>query len=679
MGSGESSQARVLVILRILVFVMDPRLHAGYLKKFPDVYRIFPYSTMRQAQVEMVGVVREAIEKARPAVVEGPTGMGKTIAVLCAVLSSSYAEGKKIVYCSRTHGQMDRVIEELRVLSSKLSVSGISLRGRREMCLDQMLKRSTFTAGEAARTCVVMKKLGRCEFFNQMMADTRGVERLVSELTGQQVSAGELKRICKAKGFCPYQIARLLLPAAKVVACSYVYIFDPDIRQSFLKSLQVELGDIILILDEAHNLPEVAVELASAELTSNSILHSRKEAEESGDTSALALVGALEELLEDFARSSGDEGERVVKGQDLRNVLSREFEKRGFEFIQAGEYLEEAGEKVLVRRISEGKTPRSFLRRTGRFLSMLNNTAKREEFIHVFSLRQDKKGKLIPTLEIQAIDPRLLTTSIFTSVYRVVSMSGTLSPLGAYVNVSGLPENSIKLQCSSPFLEKNILVLATRGVTTKEEHRTPKMYQKIVERLVEVVDSTPANIGVFTASYGVLQGLLDAGIERAISKPLFVEEKEASSEKNDRLVRKFKSFARIGGAVLLGVMGGRNAEGGDYPGHEMDSVVAVGVPYAPPTRRLEATMEYWETQFPGAGRFYGYYLPAHRRLAQAAGRAHRLITDKAAIILMDERVLSPFIRRSLPRWISRRVEVTEDERGALASKLGEFFGEKDIH
>jgi DNA excision repair protein ERCC-2 len=107
----------------------------------------------------------------------------------------------------------------------------------------------------------------------------------------------------------------------------------------------------------------------------------------------------------------------------------------------------------------------------------------------------------------------------------------------------------------------------------------------------------------------------------------------------------------------------------------MDSVVAVGIPYAPPSGRLERTVEYWETQFPGLGRRYGYYLPAHRRLAQAAGRAHRLLSDRAAIVFLDERVASPFVRKSLPGWMEGRMERVEE--GRIRERLEGFFGGRE--
>lgn len=639
---------------------MDSGLQPGPLSGYPELLSLFPYREVREPQAELMAAVRKALGGSGRLVAEGPTGMGKTVALLCGLLSSPELEGTRVVYCSRTHGQLDRVVEELRILSSRLSVPGMSLRGRREMCLHPLLRRFTSGAGEAAHLCSVLKGEGRCEFFGRL--EGKG-EELVSGFSGRQLTAGELFRRCREEGLCPYEISRRLLPGMRVVACSYLYLLDPSIRPSFLRSLEADLSELAVVFDEAHNLPELAVELASERLTLGSLLQGEREAAELGDEEAEELCSGMREVLEELSRGGREGEERVLEGGELEEKIC---ERLGGA-REAGERLLEAGERALLLKVREGRAPRSHLRAVGKFLLRVDGTAGRKEFLRIVSVREDGT----PVLEVQALDPRSLTLPVLEGVRAAVCTSGTLSPLEAYADVVGL-SSPLKLRCSSPFPPENVLALVLRGVTTREQSRSREMYRKMVRGILAVEASTPGNVGVFTASYEVLEGLLEAGLEEGLSRPLFVEERESSSEENDRKVREFKSWAERGGAVLLGVMGGRNAEGGDYPGHQMDSVVLVGIPYAPPSKRLERTVEYWEDQFPGLGRRYGYYLPAHRRLAQAAGRAHRLPSDRAAVVFLDERVFSPFVRKSLPAWMGERLRRVEE--GELRRRLEEFFG-----
>lgn len=624
---------------------------------------LFPYPEIRPAQLEMISAIKEALSSGQHLVVEGPTGMGKTVAVLCGILESPEAERLRILYCCRTHKQMDRVIEELK--NMKVAVPALSLRGRREMCLNRLM-RFTSSASEAAYVCSVLKRRHRCVFFENLKEKDRRSLQLLKEFSNRPVFAEEIISSCKENELCPYEIARELLGEAKIVAASYIYVLDPQIRSSFVEALGQELEDFVLVFDEAHNIPAAASELASDKVTSLSIFQAIKEAKDMGEERlALTLenwLNSLEKLALDFF--GGEEGEKIVKGEEVLRELRN----------PAGtlERAEQVGEDVILGKIEEGKAPRSHLRHLSQFLRAWIETCGREDYLHLLSSKRKEEEEAVITLELSALDPRIITTRVLRC-YISISMSGTLAPLEAYTDLIGLPPQTRLLELPSPFPPENVLCLATEGVTTKEEFRLPRMYEKITAKLVEICEATPANIGIFTASYDVLEGLLQAGLRERIGKPLFVETPEMSSSENDRLVRDFKSFAKRGGAVLLGVMGGRNSEGGDFPGDEMNSVALVGIPYAPPDSKTEAAIQYYEKQFPGRGKFYAYYLPAHRKMCQAAGRAHRLVTDRAAIVFLDRRVLTKFVARSLPSWMRERLERVPDREGLLRRRLERFF------
>jgi DNA excision repair protein ERCC-2 len=205
------------------------------------------------------------------------------------------------------------------------------------------------------------------------------------------------------------------------------------------------------------------------------------------------------------------------------------------------------------------------------------------------------------------------------------------------------------------------------------KQRTGSMYGKLVKRVAEAARYTPANVGVFTASYEVLERLLDAGLKNAVAKPVFAEHRGMSSRKNDLLVGRFKSYAKRGGAVLLGVQGGRSSEGADYPGDQMNSVVIVGVPYAEPSPRIQAQIRYYEKRFPRHGRQYGYVLPALKKASQTAGRPIRTLKDRGVIIFLDYRFATKYCRQFLPIWIRRGMKTLPDEDGAIAQELMHFY------
>jgi DNA excision repair protein ERCC-2 len=171
----------------------------------------------------------------------------------------------------------------------------------------------------------------------------------------------------------------------------------------------------------------------------------------------------------------------------------------------------------------------------------------------------------------------------------------------------------------------------------------------------------------------VLEDLLASGLEEKLDKPLFQERRGMSSRENEKVVAAFKASAKSGGAVLLGVQGGRSSEGVDFPGDQMNSVVIIGVPYAEPTPKVRAQIGYFEKRFPGLGREYGYVIPAMKKSSQAAGRPIRTLEDRAAMIFLDYRFSTYYCQRFLPQWIRSNIRVLPDSNEAIGRELSSFF------
>jgi DNA excision repair protein ERCC-2 len=146
-----------------------------------------------------------------------------------------------------------------------------------------------------------------------------------------------------------------------------------------------------------------------------------------------------------------------------------------------------------------------------------------------------------------------------------------------------------------------------------------------------------------------------------------------TSKANEKLVTEFKEHSLTGGAVFLGVQGGRTSEGVDFPGNQMNSVVIIGVPYAEPTPRVKAQIDYYEKQFPKLGREYGYVLPAMKKASQCAGRPIRTLEDRGAIVFLDHRFATGYCKSFLPSWVLRDFRVLPAQEGVLANAIRDFF------
>ena len=74
----------------------------------------FPYSNLRPHQDKLILLSKKAIKNGLNAIIEAPTGIGKTLGILAGVLPELTTPDMKLLYVCRTHTQMTRVIEELR-------------------------------------------------------------------------------------------------------------------------------------------------------------------------------------------------------------------------------------------------------------------------------------------------------------------------------------------------------------------------------------------------------------------------------------------------------------------------------------------------------------------------------------------------------------------------------------
>jgi DNA excision repair protein ERCC-2 len=628
----------------------------------------FPYESVRIYQDQFISTVYNAVKERRSVLIEGSNGLGKTISALSAVLPIAMEKKLKILYVARTHRQHERVIEELNAVSKRHPVAGVSLRGRTEMCLYRFSGNQHYDAKSLMEVCELLKAKGTCPFYksaDQQSYDYIQLQRMIGTRT---YTASEIMRICKKKNLCPYELVKSALSDVNVIALSYLYVFDPDIRTAFLKSLETQMQKIILIVDEAHNLPETAVDISSSNLSLFMMRQAELEANRFGYEDAEAFAKLLYEetqkRAEKVRKEEQIEPEFIDSVREKAGVLS----PRSFYL-----HLGEIGSQVKRTLLSEGKHPRSYINALSEFLLRWTETAGDEAYINVISKYFAREDSQTARLETVALDPSKITQPVFSSTYANVVMSGTLQPLDAFAKITKMPDSTVEHIAPSPFPREHILSVVCCGVTTAMESRTSDMYQTFIRRIQEVVRNTPINTGVFTASYEVSRSLLSEGLQDALEKPLFFERRGMTSKANEKMVEEFKEHALKGGAVFLGVQGGRTSEGVDFPGNQMNSVMIVGVPYAEPTPRVKAQITYYEKQFPTRGREYGYVLPAMKKASQCAGRTVRTLEDRGAIIFLDYRFASGYCKSFLPSWILRDLRVLPAKDGALSEAIRGFF------
>jgi len=612
--------------------------------------KVFPYKIYYPNQKEMIEFISKNASLKINAVVESPTGSGKTVAVLSALLPTAKKENKKIIYLCRTHEQCDRVIEELKAINKISQTSGISLKSRKEHCLHDFVLKNTRNLEESMFACSVLKREGKCRYYKNFKP---GAFELGAPLT-----AGEIRKKCESFELCPYEVSKDILKKCDVIACSYLYIFEPNIRNQFLASLEEDISNLIIVLDEAHNLPKLGIELESSVLKETTIENAIREAEES----KLSYIQDFLINLHEFLQQARAKEKRVDK-EILSKFIEKVFSDKSFSIV---EDMLSAGEEIRKEKIKRGKRPFSFVFIVANFLSFW---LTRESGGFAFFLTEDEKKRA--GFEVLSLDPKKVTEGILNKAFLCTAVSGTLTPIPAFCEIIGL-KNYASTSFPSPFPEENIVALADPEVTTLGSMRGEEMYKKIADKISKISKIVPGNLIVFFPSYVVLDAVLKGGIET--KKELFIEKSTMSSKENNEMVKRFKA-SRNG--ILLGVQQGRNSEGQDFPGEEANGVVLVGIPYAVKGPKIEAQIAYYNELYKNAGwetysigEYYGYFLPAYRALNQAAGRAHRTLSDKAAIIFLDRRAaFDRKVRINISPWIKQNMRISEN----LEKELREFY------
>jgi len=629
----------------------------------------FPYASVRPHQDQFMKTIFDAVEERRSVLIEGSNGLGKTISALSACLPAAFEKGLKILYVARTHRQHDRVIEELRAVFKRHPISGVSLRGRNQMCLNSFAAKTALDAKSLMEVCELLKAKGRCPYHKTAEEQTYAYLELQQQIATRPYKASEIQRICRKKGVCPYELVKAALSDVNVIALSYLYIFDPVIRTAFLKNFNSLLQKTILIVDEAHNLPETAVDIASRRLSLFVLKQAELEAKKYNNEEVTSFVNFFRNEIEKMTENLNRE--KIISPESIIEIIQKQggiADPRDF-----FEHLHEVGSSIRRSLLVEGKRPRSYIHGMSEFLLRWLETLGDESFVNVASSYTTRENVKTAKLEIVALDPSKVTAPVFSSTYSNIIMSGTLQPLQAYSRLTKLPEDTVQCVVPSPFSKEHVLAVVCLGVSTAMEKRTPAMYQTIIKRVTEVVENTPANTGIFAASFEVLNALVAEGLETALDKPLFHERRGMSSKANEKMVTEFKACGERDGAVFLGVQGGRTSEGVDFPGNQMNSVIIVGVPYAEPTPRVKAQIGYYEKCFPKLGREYGYVLPAMKKASQAAGRPIRTLEDRGAMVFLDYRFATSYCRSYLPSWISNGLKVLPYGDNVLAREIHGFF------
>lgn len=578
---------------------------------------LFPHEQVRKSQENLVLDIEKAIEEKKRLVANAPTGLGKTSSVLGPALSYALKNNLTVWFLTNRHTQHRLAVDTLKLIQEKFKIefSCVDLIGKRWMCGQEV---KDLYVQEFQEFCKSLTEKGECFFLNRVKEKNKltvEAKEIIERLQKKGISSSEeIISLCQERNLCSYEISLELAKKARLIIGDYYYLFNPFIQQVIFNRLDKELEKTILVIDEAHNLPNRIVEMLSSRLTNNMLKNAVLEAKKSGFSEIIPLLEQLNQsllALTDFDKTFSSE--KLVKKEDfLREIKSPE------EIIDQLE--------LVADEIRKNKR-KSYISGIANFLTCW--LQENEGFVRIIGEKETIYGPLA-CLSYDCLDPSLATKEIFEKVHSAVLMSGTLQPTFMYndiLNVKGTEKDY-----PNPFPPENKLALIVPETTTRYSLRSKEMYQRISQKCSEILRFIPGNCTVFFPSYE-LRDLIGLKIET--QKKKFWEKAEMAKEEKEALLAEFKKEKDQGG-ILLGVMGGNFGEGIDLPGDFLQGVIVIGVPLSRPNLRTKELVKYFEKKY-NHGWEYGYLYPAMNKCFQSAGRCIRAAEDRGVVVFLDER------------------------------------------
>lgn len=609
-----------------------------------DSAPFLPYAP-RPMQLDIIADIKGALMRKRHIVLESGTGTGKTIVSLASSLEflrSPGNGGKKIIYITRTNSQSDQVMKELRSINNIQPVTGITLSGRNRSCplLAQRPDFEALTPNSLSLLCTEKKqktqqeKPGGCPYYAKALSLNESVK------SWAQFSLPESEvfdAYCTGIGVCPYEARKMIMKDFDVIVAPYIHILDENIRNNLFANLGLEEKDIILVVDEAHNLIDQARQMESFSIHSRLIVSALDECQAFSNafvSETLSLSDfirvirtVVENLADRYIAVGSREREHLLQPSEFEDAVCALLGRSVPELNEMVDRFSELAEKRMES-IADTDNPFSPL---GELSDSLVKWVRSKSGRYVKAIKVDDDGAF---LSAACIDPSSFP-AFLNRLEGSVHMSGTLQPVSQYARVMGLPDDTIPRKYPSPFPKENRRTIYSRTLTTnyKELNSNPRMFSDMERTIAELCNLVHKNTMVFVTSYG-LMGKLRKNLEKMIRKPAYWEE-PGRSRRTMNMVAQFKKESN---AVFFCVMGGSVAEGIDFPGDQLCFAIIVGMPYPPRTLESVAMSDMFDARYgPGKGWEYVSAIPAVRKIRQASGRLIRRETDRGMTVILDYR------------------------------------------
>lgn len=611
--------------------------------------KLVPGFAARTQQQEMAERVADAIESGNHLIAEAGTGTGKTFAYLVPALMSQ----SKVLISTGTKNLQDQLFhKDLPIVSKALAVPATValLKGRANyLCLhrlDLAEQEGRFRTPEMANGIIKIR-----EWATQTSSGDTSEMSSISEddiIWSNVTSTSDncLGSDCHYFENCHVIDARRQAQAADIVVINHHLLFaDMMLREDGFAELLPQADAIII--DEAHQLAEVASSFFGESISGNQILELARDSEAeyvteiNEDPNFIRIASVLQKLTQDLRLSFGVEQRRA----DWNSIAhDKEFKKS---VIAVSEQLNEL-KKQLTPLAERSKGLESCYERCvdlhSRFVKLTTDVP--DDHIHWFETHKRSFVLHITPFDISDIFHSQMETM------KVVWMftSATLTVANNFEHFKqrlGIETDNTSVW-DSPFdYSKQAVMYVPESLP---EPTAPEYTEAVVKKALPIIEACQGGVFFLFTSHKALQQAADL-LDGEIDVPLMVQ----GDKPRDVLLSEFRHH---GNAVLLGTSS--FWEGVDVRGEALTCVIIDKLPFASPGDPvLKARIDNMRKN--GGNPFVDFQLPtAVITLKQGAGRLIRDINDRGVLMLCDPRLIlksygKTFID-SLPSMMKTRSE-----------------------
>ena len=567
----------------------------------------------RPEQIQLSHRMLEAMQDGRIALCDAGTGIGKTYAYLAAATAASaFPTGqiaRPIIISTSSIALQNAVLTEyLPLLSCVLMADGILTKplkavirkGKSHYVCDERLDRRLRQVNPAKKNPEALTAL-------RTLRETLDMDR-VSHLSGYDRERVCVPQVCDCKQRdCRYQRFLKTCDRGQFLfqICNHNLLVADAIHRSEGKR-PIFPEHSIIIVDEAHKLPEAAREMFGMTLTAGdiqSMIHQLRA--ERYLLAADVLAGTMGPLLRKFTQPR-EETEPLDAYLRLLTIPSRSLlviEK------QVGRLLSAQGRRQLEKlrgTVSLFSSPRT---------NMILYTA------------DDGDGGTMLCATVSDLTEQMRQV-LWRPEHAFVLASGTLAvgdDFHRFRSQAGLMDGrrvteSVSL---SPFDYKQNCLLYLPQLPPSQSSEA--YYDELTDEIAELIRAAWGHALVLFTSYAAMSAVKDRLREQELSFPLFTLGRNA--------MHMTERFRQTPGAVLLAT--GAAWEGFDFPGDCVSLLVIPRLPFAYPDTLKEKERE----NYPSLRQFIqNVAIPEMQiKLRQGFGRAIRTESDTCVIAILDER------------------------------------------